>query len=60
MAAGMGQVSGSYNQKVADPDKDQADSKFGNHGGAKTVKMSSKEPSQSSGKSSDSKDSKVS
>ena len=42
MATGMSQVKGSYNEKVADPDKDQADKKFGNHAGSSSIKDSGK------------------
>jgi hypothetical protein len=60
MAAGMGQVKGLYNQKVSDPDKDQASKKFGGHGGGSTIKDSGKHSyNQKSGSSTDSKDSKI-
>lgn len=42
MAAKMGQVKGSYHEKVDDPDKDQSSKKFGNHGGTSTIKDSGK------------------
>ena len=60
MATKMAPVSGSYNQKVADPDKDQSSAKFGKHGGSSTIKDSGKHSyNQKSGSVSDSKDSKV-
>ena len=42
MAAGMGSVKGSYNEKVADPDKDQSSKKFGGYAGSGSIKDSGK------------------
>ena len=36
----IGPVAGKYNQTVPDPDKDQADAKFGGYASTKTIKDS--------------------